>query len=349
MAGQTIRVGIVGAGANTRARHVPGLRAVEGVEIVGVVNRRAESTQRVAEEFGIPKTYSHWQELVDDDAIDAVVIGAWPYLHCPVTLAALGAGKHVMTEARMSANLAEARQMLEKAGQSDRVAQVVPSPIGLAGNDVMCDLMTEGFVGQVREVFVRNCSPMLADPSTPLHWRQRKELSGVNMLSLGIVFETVARWVGGVAAVMADACTFIAQRQDPESGAWVNTDLPDSLRVLAELASGGRALYHVSGVTHFAPSTAVEIYGADGTLVYDITSEKILGARVGEQDALQEIPIPAEKRREWTVEADFIAAIRGERPIELTTFEDGLRYMEFTEAVYRSAVGRTQIDLPLEV
>jgi predicted dehydrogenase len=43
-----IRVGLVGAGANTRLRHVPGLRAVAGVEIVAVANRRAESTAAAA-------------------------------------------------------------------------------------------------------------------------------------------------------------------------------------------------------------------------------------------------------------------------------------------------------------
>ena len=62
---QTIRIGIVGAGGNTRKRHVPGFRAIEGVEIVGVVNRSPESTASAAEEFGIPKTYPSWQALID--------------------------------------------------------------------------------------------------------------------------------------------------------------------------------------------------------------------------------------------------------------------------------------------
>ena len=40
----TIRVGIVGAGANTRLRHIPGFRAIRGVELAGVVNSSPEST-----------------------------------------------------------------------------------------------------------------------------------------------------------------------------------------------------------------------------------------------------------------------------------------------------------------
>src|SRR5438477_559713 len=101
-----LKVGIIGAGANTKSRHIPGLRAVPDVEIVAVCNRRPESTREAAREFGIPRTFDNWQDLVGDPAIDAVVIGTWPYLHEPITLAALAAGKHVLTEARMARNAA---------------------------------------------------------------------------------------------------------------------------------------------------------------------------------------------------------------------------------------------------
>ena len=55
-----------------------------------------------------------------DPDIDAIVIGTWPYLHCPITLAALEAGKHVLTEARMSMNAAEAHRMLAAAAAARR-------------------------------------------------------------------------------------------------------------------------------------------------------------------------------------------------------------------------------------
>src|SRR5437764_6144139 len=115
MAMDHLRVGLVGAGGNTRLRHIPGLRAVPGVEIVAVCNRRPESTAAAAREFGIARTFEHWQQLATDPDIDAVVIGTWPYLHCPITLAALAAGKHVLTEARLAMNAAEARRMLAAA------------------------------------------------------------------------------------------------------------------------------------------------------------------------------------------------------------------------------------------
>src|SRR5688572_15746365 len=81
-----IRIGLIGAGANTRSRHIPGLREVEQVEILGVCNRRPESTEAVAREFNIQRRYGHWEEVIADPDLDAVVIGTWPYLHCPITL-----------------------------------------------------------------------------------------------------------------------------------------------------------------------------------------------------------------------------------------------------------------------
>src|SRR2546425_10448004 len=152
---QIIRVGIVGAGNNTRVRHIPGLKAQEGVEIVAVCNQSKESSERVAREFGIPRTHTNWPELVLSEEVAAVVIGTWPYLHCPVTLAALDAGKHVLTEARMSMNAAEAHRMLAASRKHpDLVCQIVPSPFGLKGHRVMRELIDGGFLGRLRHVEV---------------------------------------------------------------------------------------------------------------------------------------------------------------------------------------------------
>ena len=73
MARSSLRIGLVGAGANTRLRHIPGLRALPDVEIVGVVNRRPESTAAAAREHDIPRTYRHWEELVADPEILVLV------------------------------------------------------------------------------------------------------------------------------------------------------------------------------------------------------------------------------------------------------------------------------------
>ena len=92
MATDILRIGIIGAGANTRSRHIPGLRMQNSVEIVGVANRSAESSQKAAKELDIPKAYGDWTEIIADKTIDAVCIGTWPYTHAEMTIAALDAG-----------------------------------------------------------------------------------------------------------------------------------------------------------------------------------------------------------------------------------------------------------------
>ena len=81
MKNDRVRVGIIGAGNITKRNHIPGFRNLDQVELVGVVNRTIDSSNKVAEEFNIPKTYKNWSDLVIDSNIDAVCIGTWPYLH----------------------------------------------------------------------------------------------------------------------------------------------------------------------------------------------------------------------------------------------------------------------------
>ncbi|MBL8795956.1 MAG: Gfo/Idh/MocA family oxidoreductase [Planctomycetia bacterium] len=352
MALRPLRIGLIGAGANTRLRHIPGLRELEAVEIVAVCNRRPSSTEAAAREFGIPRTYHHWQDVIADAQIDAIIIGTWPYLHCPITVAALRAGKHVLTEARLSMNAAEAHQMLAASrGRPELITQVVPSPFGLKGHDVVLDLLQQGYIGELREVQVLGMSAALADPAAPLSWRQDLALSGFNMLQLGILHETLLRWTPAPVRVLAQAHAFIQSRIDPESGVRRQVGTPDSVQVLTILENGARAVYHLSGVTAFGQGMSIRLYGSDGVLHYDLTHDRLFGLTRGSHGAapqeLVEIPIPPQQARSWQVEAEFVNAIRTGEPVRLTDFATGVAYMEFTEAVARSARTGEAVELPL--
>jgi predicted dehydrogenase len=354
MSSASLRVGLIGAGGNTRLRHLPGLRAIPGVEIVAVCNRRAESTAAAAREFNIPRTFDNWEGLVANPDIDAVVIGTWPYLHCPITLAALEAGKHVLTEARLSMDAAEAHRMLAAARRHPRlVTQVVPSPFGLVGHEVMRELIHGGYLGELREVSVVGRNGALADPGTPLSWRQDGALSGFNMLTLGILYETLLRWAPPAVRVLAQVHAFTPVRTDLVSGARRPVGTPDSVQVLATLENGARAVLQFSGATAFGQEMSIRLYGSAGVLHYDILQDRIWGssgsrgAQPGAAEGLEEIAIRPEKAGGWRVEAEFVEAIREGKPVRFTDFATGVAYMEFTEAVARSARLGVPIDLPL--
>jgi predicted dehydrogenase len=349
MAAPLLRIGLIGAGDNTRKKHIPGLRALESVELVAVCNRRRSSSEAVAKEYGISKVHERWEDVVADRSIDAIVIGTWPYLHAPITIAALEAGKHVLCEARMSMNAAEGRSMLEASRKHPKnVAQLVPSPFGLRGDEVIRHKLESGYIGELREYHVVGLTGALADPKAPLSWRQDAALSGVNMLTLGILHETVLRWLPNPLRVLAQAHAFIPGRVDPQSGMQRPVGTPDSVQVLTVLPNGARGVYQFSGVTPWGGGMHIRLFGSEGVLHYDMAGDRIFGVNRKEAHAsgeLQEIPIPPEQARGWQVEFDFVHSIRTGRPVGLTDFETGLAYMEFTEAVARSAQTGEAVDV----
>jgi predicted dehydrogenase len=335
MASVGLSVAVIGAGANTRLRHIPGLQAIEGVRVVAVCNRSALSGRRVADEFDIPRVEVDPEALFGDPAIDAICIGTWPYRHREYTVAALEAGKHVLCEARMAMDASEARAMLAASeARPDLVAQLVPGPFDLRSWRTIRRLVGDGALGELREVHVTVLSGGALDPSTPLHWREQSQFSGMNTMLIGIYAEIVQRWLGPTESVVADASTFVTSRVDAESEQRVDIDIPDSVGVLARMANGARATYRVSTVLHAARDTnGISLYGSAGTLHWS-ADDTMMFAPLGEP--LHALPPDPGTEGEWNVEADFVTSIREGKPVELTSFADGLRYMQFTEAVWRS-------------
>ena len=338
-----VRVGLIGAGANTSLRHIPGLQAIEGVELVAVCNRSEASGRRVADAHGIDRVTIDAQDIFAADDIDAVCIGTWPYRHREYTVRALEAGKHVLCEARMAMNATEARDMLAAAqARPDLVAQLVPAPFDFKSWRTVRRLVEDGTLGEVLEVHVTQLNGnALGD--APLHWREQQRYSGTNIMILGILAEVVHRWLGPIERVSADAATYVTSRIDGETGQPVTLDVPDSLGVLARLEGGARATFRLSGVTA-APTEAngISIYGTGATLHWRMGDSMSLAPRGSEAAPLEPDPGAAHG---WQVEADFIASIRDGAPVELTNFEDGVRYMQFTEAVSRSASEGRAFDL----
>lgn len=340
-----VNIGIVGAGKNATAVHIPHLQSIPGVTIGSICNRHRSSSERVAQQFNVPQIYDCWKDLVVAKDTNAIMIGTWPYLHCQVTLAALAANKHVLCEARMAMTALEAHQMLEAArSKPDLITQLVPSPVTLAVDKKIQQLISEDYLGKLLVVEIRDCTGF-TDPEAPLHWRQDFNLSGFNTLSLGIWYEALMRWMGEATNVLAQGKTFVASRKD-SAGNMQAVRVPDHLGVLADMACGAQLNMQLSSVERFGGQWEVSIFGSQGTL--RLSKDKLLGAGSGDSE-LKEIPILPHEQGRWQVEEEFIQAIRGERSITTTTFEDGVKYMEFTEAVARSAASGKTVSLPLDL
>lgn len=338
---EKIRVGIIGAGWVARNRHLPALRQIPNVEIHSIWSRSAEKARAAASEFDIPHLASEWQEIASSKDLDAVVIATPPALHLPATAAALEAGKNVLCQARLARNLREAREMVRLARASRLVTALYPPRPGLKGDRVMQRLLgEEKIVGEIREVRVVGMS--LAERKESYDWTIDPDVVGVNAMTLGMWAEVLNRWVGPAVRVAAWGKTHHRQRKTL-AGEWVEAAVPDSLAVVADLECGATASYHFSTCAAGLPGQAIEIYGPAGALAYQFFSEEIRGLAPGGSE-WRPIAIPPEEERTQSTDVEFIRAIIEGGRVE-PDFDEGLKYMEFCEAVALSLKTGRAVDL----
>ena len=344
---ERIRVGIIGAGDIVGSVHIPGLRRMPGVEIVAVANRSLESSRRAAAEFKIPRAYADWEQLLAADGIDAVLIGTWPYMHRAVTLAALASGRHVLCQARMANNAAEAHEMLAASKRHPNlVCALVPSSSGYSIDRALQRLLADKFVGDVLSVEVQRLQRGFANFAGELDWRHNPEFSGYNVLNVGAIYELMLRWLGPGNRVMAQTRVHIPTRRD-EQGAPRKAAIPDHVEVLYELANGAPVHMKFSETTGLSRGNDTWIFGSEGTIHIDNANTILVGRR-GDRE-LRVHPNPPEGQFRHRIEEEFINAIRGIEPVTQNTFEIGVRYMEWTEAVHRSAASGSAVSLPLAI
>jgi predicted dehydrogenase len=343
--GDVIRVGLIGAGENVRDVMIPGFRRIPQCQLLAVANTSLESSRRVAEEFDIPRAYANWRELLQDEDIDAVCIGTWPYVHRAITVASLESGKHVLCQARMANDAAEAREMLEVSRRYPHlVSQLVPTSSSYAVDNVLMRLINEGLPGEVLSVEVQRLQRAFADFAGELDWRHDDVFSGLNSMNLGATYESMMRWLGRGNRVMAMAKVHVPFRRGRD-GRMVSVAIPDHVDVLYELANGAQVHMRFSESTGLSAGNQTWIHGTEGTIHVDGRNNVFAGRR-GDAE-LAPIPNPPEEQAVYRVEEEFINAIRGLEPVTMATFETGVHYMEWTEAVHRSAQTGQAVYLPL--
>ncbi|MBV9128638.1 MAG: Gfo/Idh/MocA family oxidoreductase [Verrucomicrobia bacterium] len=324
-----LRIGIVGAGAIVRQRHLPGLSRLEGVEILAVCNATYESAERFcAEHLPHATPLQNWADLIALENLDIIWIGTPPYLHATVAVSALEAGKHVFCQARMAMNLAEAEEMLAAAKRHPQlVTMLCPPPHALRGDLVVRKALADELLGPLHQVRVQSLKADFLDPLAPAHWRQRDELSGYNVLTLGIYAEVLQRWLGPVKSLVARGRVVTPERRG------YPVHVPDFLHVLCAWENGVEGALEFSGVAAHAPADRIELLGRDGALTYDIATDKIEFFARGETEP-ELLEITEDLALNWRVEEDFIAAVRSHGQVQpRPSFEDGVRYMRVVQAV----------------
>jgi predicted dehydrogenase len=340
-----IRIGIIGAGENTCLKHIPHLNNISDVEIVAVANRTLESAKKVCSKFNLPTAYEHWSEIINSKDIDAVLIGTWPNMHEKLTLASLKSGKHVLCEARMARNLHEAKNMLNASLDYPHITcQVVPSPFTFKYDAEIIRLINENFFGEILAVNGRCNFNTFINADAPLHWRENREISGNNIMLMGILYESIARWLGHCDSVIASGKIF--SKNKLFEGKLREVDVPEHLNIVTNFACGAQGHLQFSSITALEDQPqAVWIFGSEGTAHLDLSADKLYVGKKGDSKLHEHIFTPP-KNATWRVEDEFINSIKGIEKVKLTDFQTAYKYMEFTEAVYLSLQQNKLIQIP---
>ena len=207
-------------------------------------------------------------------------------------------------------------------------------------------LLGEPYVGEVLSADVAMLQRGFADFDGELDWRHDPELSGLNVLNVGGTYESVMRWLGHGNRVTAMTRVHVPQRRDSEGRLRAAT-IPDHVEVLYELREGAPVHMKFSETTGLSLGNQIWIYGSEGTIHVD-GEQRIFVGRRGDRE-LAELPNPREQQAFHRVEEEFINAIRGREAVTMNTFEIGVRYMEWTEAIHRSAASGAAVSLPLAI
>ncbi len=142
-----------------------------------------------------------------------------------------------------------------------------PPPYGMRADLLVKKLLAENYIGRPHHVRLQSLTSAYLDPDAPAHWRQRIEISGLNVLTLGIYVEVLQRWLGDIGGVFACGKILMPIRQGYE------VIIPDLLTVLCVFQNGAEGVLEFSGVNAHAPGDRLDIYGDKGTLVYDFATD----------------------------------------------------------------------------
>lgn len=256
-----VRIGIVGTGWGTRAQ-VPAFREA-GLDVVAIAGHQPAKTRKLADELGLT-AFNDWRALVVSD-VDLVSIVTPPAEHRDMAIAALEAGKHVLSEKPTALNAAEARAMLDAARRHpDQLALIDHElrflPAWIATRARLAD------IAPIRYVEVRYASPARGDRGRAWNWWSDAAQGGGIWGAVGSHFVDALRYFGmEITAAHGVLRTIIDRRPFDGGSREVTSD--DYASVNLRLAGGATAAMTLSVVSAGPDDASVmTIHGERGAI-----------------------------------------------------------------------------------
>ncbi len=262
-----IRVGIIGVG-NVLNQYLDKVGVHPDVDVVALADVNAEAVASRAAEYGIPKALSP-DELLADPEVELVLNLTPPKLHAPVSLKAIAAGKHVLSEKPFATSLAEAQEILDAAAKAGVKVGSAPTTFLGSGMQTSRKLIDDGWIGRPVAAFASfacrgyeywhpNVDPFYSKGAGP-------------MLDIGpYLITNLINIFGPVKRVSASAPKSSETRPRPDgqggySGV-INIDTPTTVTGTIDFESGAVATVIVSWDVWNHNLPHLEIYGTGGSI-----------------------------------------------------------------------------------
>jgi predicted dehydrogenase len=327
-----LRWGILGTAMIATGSVIPGIRNSETGEVVGIASRSLEKARNVANQFGIPKAYGSYDELLADSDIDAVYIPLPNHLHMEWTIRAASAGKHVLCEKPAALDADEAQRMVDACKEAGVVFAEAFMYRHHPRYAKMKDIIRSGEIGEVRAirgVFTYN----MEHDRTNI--RARKKYGGGGIYDVGVYPITAARMILETEpAAVTTVVQFSPDWDDCDMMTSGLLEFPGSIGLAFECGMWG------------APRDTLEIVGATGRIYVPVAFRNDLNHQnffVITADGMREEHVaPLDT---YTLQADNMAnAIWGKAPL-LYPPEDAIRNMRIVDACYLSGRERKRVTL----
>lgn len=244
---ETVRWGIIGCGG-IAGMFATSLQALDVGTLLAGASRTPGRAAEFAEKHGVDRTYTDYEALVADPDIDAVYIATTHNLHYENIKLCLENGKHVLCEKPFTINAAQARELMELAGEKKRFMMEAVWTRFLPAIRTLQDLLSEGVIGEVLTV---KADFSIAGEFGAEHRLKNKALAGGALLDLGIYPITFASVVFGEQPARIQSSAVISE-----------TGVDDRSFYLFDYEGGRRAMLS-SSFTHIAPTEGI-ICGTKG-------------------------------------------------------------------------------------
>lgn len=187
-----VRVAVVGAGAIVQLAHLPLLAKLRGAQLVAVCDNDGAKARALAGRFGAGDVFTDIEELLELEALDAVIIATPNHAHEPHVLSALARKKHVLCERPLALTARGVERILAASQKHDRVVHVANNHRFRSDVQALVGFLRGGELGKF--VGVRAGSYQLKGAA--LGWRaNRPEAGGGAFLEHGLPLLDLALWL----------------------------------------------------------------------------------------------------------------------------------------------------------